>query len=297
MSNGGATTSITNYNINDLDSFKGVTGDAHRVAGLYFYMILDCLVDLSYRVSFDFFKRPHLYTNLKGSNISENIAKLHSRYGNHEEFLSKEQRFMLYDPIFGHRIENAENTIDDTHSFQRLSQELLSACAAFAERVFDTGVDMLRERVRISHRPFKEYLRGLQGNSLSWSFDNSITTINEGIAYNIHRDNGVSSVFGINNPIDGNWPYKEDSNANKVVEEISKQLQLEGFSTKVITREHFSNLQRTALRGAEGLATIIDFDENSTDKDLAVLITKGYKWGSSLSSIYPYLKTIKTNEV
>jgi hypothetical protein len=48
--------SLTTHEISDLNSFNGVTVDPRQVAGLYFYSVLDCLVDLAYKVSYDFFK-------------------------------------------------------------------------------------------------------------------------------------------------------------------------------------------------------------------------------------------------
>jgi hypothetical protein len=40
-----------------------------------------------------------------------------------------------------------------------------------------------------------------------------------------------------------------------------------------------------ALRGAEALATILDFSEDGNDSDLDLLITKCYTWGSALKSL------------
>ena len=48
--------SINPKRIIDWDSFNEVTADPHQVAGLYFYSMLDCLVDLAHKVSYDFFK-------------------------------------------------------------------------------------------------------------------------------------------------------------------------------------------------------------------------------------------------
>ena len=61
-----ATTTLPDHRIHDLASFNQTTGEGHEVAGLYFYQQLDCLVDLAYKVSCDFFKRPHLYITVDG---------------------------------------------------------------------------------------------------------------------------------------------------------------------------------------------------------------------------------------
>ena len=286
---------LTDHNISDLNSFDGVTKDPRQVAGLYFYSVLDCLVDLAYKVSYDFFKKPHLYINLGG--ISSVLAKLHAQYGSNETLPSTAQRDEIYLPIFG-RV--AGYSTNEEGNFPRLRDELINAAAAFAERVFDTGVNMLRQRVITTHRPFQEYLKGLQGDSVKWSKESALPELTEKVSYTILRNNGVAGVFGINTPRDPNWPYTEDSNEDKLVEEISKQLmwadQPEGM---YITREHFSNLQRAALRGAEAIATIIDFQEGlgATQKEkednVDLLITKCYTWGAALLSLSSIRETVQ----
>lgn len=290
------TPGIPDHRIRDLGTFQQVTGEPRQVAGLYFYKLLDCLVDLAYKISCDFFARPHLYTQLESTilvapaqspaqstTLSEILARLHARYGSNERIPSKEQRNEIYVPIFN----QAEDYTTNGGDFPRLRDELVNAAAAFAERVFDTGVEMLRERVRTTHRPFKEYLVGLQGDSVRWSKEEALFGLTENISYTILRSSGIAAVFGISLVPRNEWPYFEDSNADKLIEETSKQLkQLKSDQSAVtLTREYISNLQRVALRGAEALATIIDFDERSSDADLNLLITKCYTWGSALLSL------------
>jgi hypothetical protein len=100
---GGGGPTIPNYKIRDLKTFNEVTGDPHQVAGLYFYSILDCLVDLAHKVSYDFFKRPELYIDLQSPTIPlpPLLAELHARYGSSEFDPNTEQRREIYIPIFG----------------------------------------------------------------------------------------------------------------------------------------------------------------------------------------------------
>jgi hypothetical protein len=289
--------SLTNYKISDLNSFNAVTGDPHEVAGLYFYSLLDCLIDLAYKVSYDFFKRSYLYIDLgptesnadTSQTLSSILANLHAQYGSNEFLPKKAQRDEIDLPIFG-RV--AGYSTDEAGDFPRLRDELINACAAFAERVFDTGVEMLRERVRTTHRPFQVYLLGLQGDSVQWSRGFALPKLTEDVSYTILRNKGVAGVFGINEPPSGNWPYTEDSNGDKLVEAISKQLMwTDQPKDMCITREQFSNLQRVALRGAEAIATIIDFQETLGNSDLDLLITKCYTWGAALLSVSSLPKT------
>jgi hypothetical protein len=272
---------IPNHNIENLDSFIALTSGSRQVAGLYFYMLLDCLVDTAWHVALDFFRRPHLYTGLGTPAIPPVLAKLHARIGTDERIPSKQQRVAILAPLFGTWRGYSES---DTSNFPRLRDELLCAASAFAERVYDTGEDMLRERVRTTHRPFKEYLTGLEGESLAWSREQAFPEITEAISYKILRHEGVAAVFGIKTPPRAQWPYKEDSNGDKLIEEISSRL-VSGETAAPILREQASNLQRAALRGAEALATIIDFSEGGTKGDIDLLILKCYSWASALKAV------------
>lgn len=275
---------IDDFKITNLDSFKEVTKDPRQIASLYFYAELDCLVDLAYRISMDFFKRPHLYVNLE--DLGPTLARLRAQLGSNERLPNKNQRMDIYQPVFGHREDSLKN---DTESFPYLRDDLAQAAAAFAERVFDTGVEMLRERVRTTHRPFKEYLTGLQGESVRWSKE-ALLELTEGVCYKLFRNTGVAAVFGISKPPRASWPYDLDSNGDKLVEAISAQLMSDDGSKAYISRERISNLQRNALRGAEAIATIVEFDESkpANDADLNLLITKCYTWGSALMSVNGY---------
>ena len=280
---------LVNYRILDLESFQDVTGDPRQIAGLYFYQQLDCLVDLAHKVSYDFFMRPHLYINLGQDPKAERtlpqiLARLHARFGYHELFPSNPQRDEIFSPIFGR---GGAYSPTEEGDFPRLRDALISAAAAFAERVFDTGVEMLRERVRTTVRVFAQYLQGLQGDSIKWSREHALADLTENIAYTILRTRGVAGVFGINVPPVVNWPYTEDANGDKLVEAISRQLTwVDRPDAHMVTREQILNLQRAALRGAEAIATVIDFhaSASATNDDLELLITKCYTWGAALLS-------------
>lgn len=185
-----------------------MTKDDRQIAGAYFYLQLDCLVAYGYQVACDFFRRPHLYTALGGQ--ARELARLRAQYGNDERVPSQEQRDKIFLPLFG---QSGTGPANEQGDFPRLRDELVDAAAAYAERVYDTGVEMLRERVRTTHRPFKDYLTGLQGDSLAWSTDEALTGVARKLAYPILRNQGVSSVFGISTAPKAQWPFAEDSNA------------------------------------------------------------------------------------
>jgi hypothetical protein len=254
--------------ITDSDSFLRLTGRDEGVAGLYAYSQLDRLVELACLVARDFFTRPHLYTKLSDPEMAERLARLQSRVGHHEYYPSAEQRHAMYEPVFG------------GGDFARLREGMLTAAAAFAEWSQATGIPMLRERVRTAHRPFREYLRGVSGASIGWSRSKALPSLADREAYPVLRDTGVIAVFGLTLTPNDAWPYREDSNGDKVVEEISRQL--EPMPDRRLTREGFSSIQRVALRGAEALTAVMTFSEDQDDEQLDHLTTRCYTWHAAL---------------
>lgn len=276
----------TSYHITSLKSFNEVTKEPRQIAGLYFYQLTDCLIDLAYQVSGDFRARPQLYRHLGEPAMPQTLASLNAKYGTEVGFLSKEQRSAIYKPIFGPW--QGPPAADD--SFPRLRDGLILAAKAFAERAVDTGIEQLREGVRSAHRPFKDYLVELHGDSVRFSKDIALAELTEKYAYPILRDQGVQAVFSIRkDPTDRTteYPYATDPAEDLLVEQISKQLSPPDVMP--YTRERVSNLQRAALRGAEAIAAAIDFEEAHAVEEsrdlLEVLITKCYTWGTALDSL------------
>lgn len=274
-------TSIPDHRIKDLDSFKQVTGEPRQIAGLYFYQLLDCLVELAYKVSADFRRRPQLYQELGG--LAPTLAGLNAQYGTKINFLAGGQRDEIYLPIFGSWDGSLPN---QNASFPHLRDELIKSATAFAERATDTGVEQLKEATRQSHRPFKDYLLGLQGDSVRFSTDSALSGLTEDTCYPILRSGEVAAIFGISKKGSIQYPYATDPDEDRLVEEISKQLMWVDNAQSYITRERISSLQRAALRGAEAIATAIDFEEaTESHGDIDLLITKCYTWGTALAGL------------
>lgn len=286
---------VRNYEITSLESFREVTEEPRQVAGLYFYQLLDCLIDLAYQISGDFRARPQLYRHLGERTMPLILARLNAKYGSDVDFLSKEQRSAIYLPVFGTWDEVSAPSAKD--SFPRLRDDLIRAVLAFAERAVDTGIEMLRARVRTAHRPFKNYLLELHGDSVRFSTDTALAELTEKNAYPILRDQGVAAVFGLTKDRETRYPYATDPAEDLLVEQISTQLSSPGYT--VYTRDRISNLQRAALRGAEAIAAAIDFDEadpeRSSTEHLELLITKIYTWGTVLESLtHPMMQPVRS---
>jgi hypothetical protein len=269
--------------ISDQASFDALTKQSHEVAGLYAYKYLDGLIDLARAVGHDFFARPSLYTELADPAVAEQLARLDARSGADEHVLSHQQRQAIYMPLFDGDWQGQGQDGQSAGDFAKLRDGLLDAATAFAEWSQATGIPMLRERVRTTHRPFKQYLTGLAGASVVWSRRDALPVLAEGSAHRILRDRGVIAVFGLTRTPLAAWPFREDANGDKVVEEIGKRL--DPSASPPWTRQGFSAVQRIALRGAEALVAILDFDEvHGTDQELDRLITRCYTWHAALKA-------------
>jgi hypothetical protein len=269
------------FRISSAESLGTPTTASRQLAGLYFYFVLDCLIELAHEISKDFFARPQLYNRLGEPAISATLARLNSQYGNDEHVPSREQRAAIFRPLFGQdRITSSDGSSD----FTCARDPLIAACVAFAERVYDTGVVMLEDSVRSAHRPFRDLLLGSLGDSVQWSREQSFGEIADGLAYPILRHPGISRVFGIGAPGPA-WPYTEDPNGAVMVEQASRQLPFAAEYDGPLSRARFNELQRLALRGAEAVASVLETPNDARETELLQLITAVYTWGSALTTI------------
>jgi hypothetical protein len=262
----------------DWKSFDRRTSAERAVAGLLFYKELDCLIDLAYSVSLDFFDRPQLYRDVP-DDVVRDLTELRARYGYREDFLSGEQRHEILAGVFG----GDEGTsgppsgvlVSTADSFPALRDQLLAAVAAFVERVFNTSEQMLRAAVRVMHVYLKDYLQDVTGASVRWSRTVGFPAITTR-SYRILRDPQIAGRFGVNREPGPDWPVAVDANGSKLVEQIS------GTPMRVqsehISRGLFNDKQQLALRGAEALATIIDYGGELDASSVDLLITKCYTW-------------------
>jgi hypothetical protein len=285
--------------ISDLESFHASTSGPDRdpgreVAGLYAYMHLDVLIELAHKVSLDFFARPEIYRDPAISEVTQDLARLHARYGCDEFFLSREQRFGIFASIFGkpeaeagtgglmppgpmeavsaatyNGARMADHGIADRFNPQR--DQLLAATAAFSERVFNTGEAPLRDTVRVMAPGLKSYLSDLNNETVRWTRNEALRRLTEDTCYKILRNPGVARVFGLEPP-DAAWPYQEQANGTTLVAEISRKL---CAPESALTRDAFIDRQRVALRGAEGIATVLEFKDGD---DVNPLIAACYTW-------------------
>jgi hypothetical protein len=255
----------------------GTSGD-YAVAGLLFYKELDCLVDLAYLVSLDFFDRPQLYRHVTEDVVSD-LTKLRARYGHHEDFLSREQRHEIFAGVFGEgegaELWNGATVAPPAGSFAGLRDQALAAAAAFGERVYSTSEELLRATMRIQHVYLKDYLQRVTGASVKWSRDHVLPAITER-CYRILRNPQIAARFSVDRAPSANWPVEINGDGSTLVEQISTT-SIRG-SAEPISREIFDEKHQLALQGAQALVEIMGYkgelDRDSTDR----LINACYYW-------------------
>jgi len=277
----------TGTQITDRDSFDKVTAGDNGVAALYFFQQLDCLDRLAYKVAADFFNRPQHYTAVDrgdtgGPPLREILARFHARAGHDEFFPSNAQRDQIFLAIFGR---GGDESAPENGDFPQLRDALLCAATKYAERAVDSGVDMLLDRVKAATRPLNELLTGTSGDSTIWS-RSVLAKLAEDISYRILRSTAVAVVFGIEKAPPSSWPYALNPDGTKLVEAVCAQLaDKKQPSQYPLSRQLFSDLQWTALSGAEALARVIEFRETSSNADVLQLTNTCYTWAAALSSL------------
>jgi hypothetical protein len=288
---------LPDHRTKDLGSFQNVTKDPRQIAGLYFYQSLDCLIDVAYKISADFRKRPQLYRDLGNPSIARLLAELNAKYGTEINLLSASERNEIYAPIFGVSNASSQSGMDN---FSLLKDDLLRAAKAFAEGADQHSLPMLREGVRTAHQPFRDYLLDLHGESVRFSKEIALSELTEKFCYPILRNQHIAAIFAVPKLAGAEYPYAADAAEDLLIEQITQQLTWPTDSSPAyvkLTRERISNLQRAALRGAEAIATVIDFqdDANHTDADLDLLITKCYVWGTASMSLNGRMKPAQSS--
>jgi hypothetical protein len=273
-------------NIGDLASFNELTNGNHAVAGLYCYMHLDVLIELARLIALDFFARPVVYRDERVGEVARELAEMHARYGCDEFHLAEAQRRAIFASLFSHDeafayhesaavpgVAMAGEPVGEHFAFER--DQLLAASAAFAERVFNSGERPLRDTVGVFAPGLRSWLADLNHAMVQWVRNEALARLTEDTCYKILRNPGIAAAHGMDPPT-ANWPWREEANGTALVAEVSNRLGLPA----PVTREGFIDRQRLALRGAEAIATLLDFpdgvdmDEDSVDR----LISKSYTW-------------------
>jgi hypothetical protein len=241
---------------------------------IYARWTLDCIIEYAYAVSNDFIAKPHLYQR---EDIPDVIVDLRMAYGMSRNFPNMSQRQFMLTPIFGISDSRRSDVTVTNSSFHVARKKLVDACIAFSERAVDSGLAMLRDRVKSALVPLRSHFQSVAGKSVQASYNQHKAIFD--VAIEILKTKGIVKVFGVDAPGEG-WPLNsDDSNGAKLVSAISSTLTVE--PEYVFTYEKFIFLQRVAREGQDALQAILS-SEFSSEENLENLVTKVYTWGTSL---------------
>jgi hypothetical protein len=253
---------------------------ATLVARLYSIWTLDALVEIGYAISGDFIARPQLYLS---DDIPDAIVDLRMAWGTDARFPNTAQRLAMMTPIFGRSDGLAPDVSTGTAPFHVARKKLVDACIAFSERAVDTGIAMLKERVRSALVPLRAHFdalaeQGHAGKSLRLTASLQMGPMSN-TAVSILLAPDVAKVFSVS-AADAQWPFQStDPNGAKLIESVGTQLPLAQDYKLGYTR--FILLQRVAQEGERALIRVISANPDSDD-DLLALISQVYTWGTSL---------------
>lgn len=253
---------------------------ATLVGRLYSIWTLDALVEIGYAISVHFITRPQLYLS---DDIPDAIVDLRMAWGTDARFPNTAQRLALMTPIFGRSDGLAPDASTGTAPFHVARKKLVDACIAFSERAVDTGIAMLKDRVRSALVPLRAHFDamaelGNAGKSLRLTATLQMGPVSN-TAVSILLSPDVAKVFSVS-PADAKWPFNStDPNGAKLIESAGAQLPL-GQEYK-LGYTKFILLQRVAQEGERALIRVINVNPESDD-DLLTLISQVYTWGTSL---------------
>ncbi len=245
---------------------------------LYAYWTLNCLPEISYAVSNDAVARPQLY---QSDDIPDDLVTMRMSYGTTPHLPNAAQRQAMITPILGPSDGSKTGMMTAaSQPFQIARRKFVDACTAFAQQASAIEGDILEAQVRSSAETLRAHFQGICGKS----FQLTAQQINAlfDIATRILKNPGITKVFGIGH-IESTWPLNSmDPDGAKFVESAGTALSLSGDSKLTFT--DFLLLQRLAREGSQAIHVLLSAGPLS-DKELKLLISKGYSWGASLREV------------
>jgi hypothetical protein len=239
---------------------------------LYVRWTLDGVVEIAYAIALDFATRPQSYT----SQMPDSIVDLRLAYGTSAQFPDLAHRQAMVWPILGPSDALKAGAGATPSLFQQARQTFFDACTAFVERVADSGLDQLTNRVLISIVGLRTHFFRLSGRAfelVSQVIDGETDTV-----YDILRSPGVAGAFGFP-PAASGWPIANtDPNGANLIEAAGRLLPADSAYRIGFTR--FILLQQAAQAGQLALDTVLQ----ATDppNEVSAIVTSGYNWATTL---------------
>lgn len=250
---------------------------------LYGRWTLDCVIEVARSVSLDFVSRPRHYRLIR-DDIAEILQDFKALTGNRPDWPDLAQRTAIYGALVGDS--DGKLNADRTAQFHQASIALRERAIAFAERVYDTGEDMLRQAFRDAMVTLRSYLNTLQGRVVALGYAQTGAIF--GKAVNVLSSKEVASVFGLPPAPGGEWPLKGifDGNGAYLIEEVTRMLQ--PAMTGLVSQQQFIVMQRIADYGPQTITGVLDDGAGWDSKDRSnALIQSAYSWATALRDIKP----------
>lgn len=245
-------------------------------AELYALRALDALIDIAYAIALDFVARPRHYRSIEEKTVRI-LEEIKAHTGSDPDWPDGGQRAAIYAALFGSE-EKGRSPI------ARQSVALREAAAAFAERTFDSGVAMLRQRFRDCVITLRAHLSSLSGTSVSVGHRQTMAIFQR--ARSVFQNPKIAAAFGLPPAPAGEWPLGESYSGDgaALVEEVSRLLRPDSMNP--MPGQRLLVRQRVANYGFASLSGVAD-DSPGWDSDdrIDALIAHAYSWHAAIGEL------------
>lgn len=251
------------------------------IAEMYGRWTLDCIVELANAVALDFVTRPRHYRPVPES-VAGTLAQFKSLTGKHPNWPDTAQRAAIYIALLG--ASDATSGGGRSAQFHQASAALREAAKAFSERVYDTGVAMLRQSFRDRVVTLRAYLNTLEGRVVALGHSQTSAIFTQ--AKTVLSNKEVAGVFGLPPAPVGDWPLSGDFSGDGayLVEEIARALQPETVGS--LSERQFIVMQRIADYGKRTIEGVLDDSTGwETESRIDALIQNTYSWMTAIRDL------------
>jgi hypothetical protein len=250
------------------------------IAGMYARWALDVVVRLAQEgIATDFVSRPRQYGEVDGG-VAQILGDFCYRSGTDPDFPDLGKRELILLPILG-----PSDGLKGEHAseFHMVSGALRAAADAFANRIFSTGEEFLRNAFRDAAVTFQSYLRPFESSAAAANTDRQSRSAFEK-AVRVLLDAKVTGVFGRPQPAKApNWPLggSFDDNGALVIKHVSEALDT---SAGPIPESAFIVMQRIADFGQRTIQGVLNGEFDTNDRaDSLIQLT--YRWKTALDEL------------
>ena len=255
--------------------------ESSLVPEMYGRWTLDCVIEVARSVSLDFVSRPRQYRRIPEDTATA-LANFKALVGNDPDWPDQAQRAAIYGALIGDS--DGRTGTDRTAQFHDASMALRVAAVKYAERVYDTGEEALRNAFLDAAVTLVSYLNRLQGRSLTLGHAQTGAIFQA--AVRVLSDQEVASVFGLQPAPGGNWPLAGtyDGDGAYLIEEITRVLH--PTTAGLLSQRQFIVMQRIAHYGSHTINWILGVIPDRRDRENAnALIQNAYSWATALRDL------------